>query len=92
MTAVASGHHAGEYETSIVRALWPEAVREEAVTQGHVAPVDDPQTLFYPSLATQAPSGTVGDPRGADAARGERYLDAWAALLVSTYRLEKKSA
>ncbi len=90
--ASVSGHHAGEYETSIVRALWPGAVREDAVARGLVTATDDPQSLFYPSLATHAPSGTVGDPRAADAARGERYLEAWVAELVSTYQLEKKSA
>jgi len=90
--AAVSGHHAGEYETSIVRALWPDAVREDALAQGLVTSTEDSQALFYPSLATHAPSGTVGDPRAADAARGERYLEAWVTLLVSTYQLEKKSA
>jgi creatinine amidohydrolase len=89
--AVAAGHHAGEHETSIVTAIRPDAVRAHLLVPGYVASTADPQALFYPSLRAHAPSGTVGDPRSATAPRGARYLAAWAALLVSTYRLEKKS-
>jgi creatinine amidohydrolase len=92
IAADASGHHAGEFETSIVRALRPSAVRPSALAAGRLAGAADAQGLFYPSLRAQAPSGTVGDPRGADAARGLVYLDAWADLLLTAYRREKKSA
>jgi len=91
--AAASGHHAGELETSIVRALRPDAVRASALVAGTaVAAGADAQALFYPSLRPHAPSGTVGDPRAADAARGERYLAAWVELLLAAYRSAKKSA
>jgi creatinine amidohydrolase len=80
-----AGHHAGEAETSILLALRPDAVRTGALAAGHTARVADPQTLFYPSLRDHAPSGTVGDPRGASASRAAAYLDAWADLLAADY-------
>src|SRR5690606_14212768 len=52
----AAGHHAGEAETSILLALRPAAVRVAACAPGVTAPVDDPQTLFYPSLRDAAPT------------------------------------
>jgi creatinine amidohydrolase len=85
----AAGHHAGEIETSILLALRPDAVRAARLEPGHTEPVDDPQTLFYPSLRTRAPNGVVGDPRGGAAARADAYLDAWADLLVDAYRRAK---
>jgi creatinine amidohydrolase len=79
--AEAAGHHAGEVETSILLAIHPALVRVEAFAPGFVEPTPDPQALFYPDLRRHAPDGTVGDPRGAAALRGERYLEAWVALL-----------
>lgn len=89
--AAAAGHHAGETETSIMLALRPETVRAAALAPGHVATVADPQALFYPSLRDHAPNGTVGDPRGAAAARADAYLDAWVDLLAESY-LRAKNA
>jgi creatinine amidohydrolase len=88
--AEASGHHAGEFETSILLALRPGEVRAQAFAPGLAAPTADAQALFYPSLRPRAPSGTVGDPSGAAAARAEPYLTAWVELLVDAYRGEKK--
>ncbi|MGH7898193.1 MAG: creatininase family protein [Candidatus Binatia bacterium] len=82
----ASGHHAGEFETSIMLALRAESVRGDRLERGFVEPTNDPQSLFYPSLRASAPSGTVGDPTAADARRGERYLAAWVNLLLEAYR------
>ena len=90
--AGAAGHHAGECETSIMLALRPHAVRDDALAAGLAAPTLGAQAVFYPSLRANVPSGTVGDPRAADAARGERYLTVWTALLLETYRREKKSS
>ena len=83
MAAETAGHHAGEIETSILLALRPAAVRRDVVAPGYLAPTADAQSLFYPSLRVHAPDGTVGDPRTADAARGERYLTAWTEALVA---------
>jgi len=88
----AAGHHAGEVETSILLGLRPGVVRTDAIVPGSVAPTDDPQALFYPSLRPNAPSGTIGDARGASGARAARYLEVWGALLASAYRGETKSA
>ncbi|HWP65745.1 MAG TPA: creatininase family protein, partial [Candidatus Limnocylindria bacterium] len=85
----AAGHHAGEIETSIMLALRPGAVNATALAAGYTQPAADAQALFYPSLRDSAPTGTVGDPRAAAAARGERYLTAWVELLVAAYRGEK---
>jgi creatinine amidohydrolase len=82
----AGGHHAGEIETSIMLALHPELVDVAAFAPGHVAPTADAQALFYPDLRPSAPAGTVGDPRGASALRGARYLEAWVELLEATLR------
>ncbi len=92
VTAEAAGHHAGEIETSIMLALHPELVRTEAFAPGHVEPVRDAQSLFYPDLRRHAPNGTVGDPRTATALRGARYLAAWVDVLEAAFRDAKKSA
>jgi creatinine amidohydrolase len=81
--AGAAGHHAGEIETSILLAIRPGDVRLHALAPGRIEPAADAQHLFYPDLRAHAPTGTVGDPRAADAARGLVYLDAWARLLVA---------
>jgi creatinine amidohydrolase len=86
----AAGHHAGEVETSIMLALHPELVRTDAFAPGHTAAVADPQSLFYPDLRRHAPDGTVGDPRGASASRGARYLAVWTDVLESAFRSAKK--
>ena len=88
VSAEASGHHAGEFETSILRAIRPSAVRVDRLGAGFVERTADPQALFYPSLRPHAPSGVVGDPRAASAGRAERYLDGWVELLVAAYRGE----
>ncbi len=81
-----AGPHAGEYETSVVAALRPGAVRIEALERGRVLSAEAAQALFLPSLREQAPTGVVGDPRGARAERGGPHLDAWIDLLEQAYR------
>jgi len=68
----------------------PSAVRTGTLAAGYVDTTADAQSLFYPSVRATTPSGTIGDPRGADGTRGERYLAAWVELLVAAYRAEKK--
>jgi len=91
ITPEVAGHHAGELETSILLALRPGAVRAAALAAGHTASVADPQTLFYPSLRANVPSGTVGDPRAASVTRAAAYLEAWVDLLVDAYRRAKNN-
>ena len=84
-----AGHHAGETETSMLLAVDPARVRSDALAPGLLTTAADPQRLFYPDLRANAPDGTVGDPRSADAVRGARYLRAWTGLLAEAYRREK---
>src|SRR5262249_45531661 len=84
-----AGHHAGETETSMLLALDPARVRTDALAPGLLTTAAAPQRRFYPDLGVTPPAGTVGDPRGADAARGARYLRAWTGLLAESYRREK---
>jgi creatinine amidohydrolase len=86
-----AGHHAGEFETSIVLGLRPEAVRRDHLAPGLRDTGGDAQAIFYPSLRAHSASGVVGDPRRADAARAERYLGAWVDALVDWYQREKKA-
>jgi creatinine amidohydrolase len=87
-----SGHHAGEFETSIVLDVRPDGVRRDRLAPGLPSPEGDAQDLFFPSLRARAPSGVVGDPRRADAARAADYLDAWADELVAAYRRAKNDS
>jgi len=85
IAAEVAGHHAGEWETSVVAALAPGLVRADALAEGHVASSGDGGSLFYPSLADRVPSGVVGDPRPADPIRADVYLDAWVDVLETDY-------
>ena len=81
-----AGHHAGELETSIMLHLHPELVVADAMAPGYVTPTRDAQALFYPDVRRNAPDGVVGDPRGATALRGARYLDVWVDALEAALR------
>jgi creatinine amidohydrolase len=83
--STASGHHAGEFETSILLALRPELVRSDALQEGLTDVGADPQAVFYPNLRDRAANGVVGDPRAATAARGTAYLEAWVAHLIECF-------
>ena len=80
-----AGQHAGEIETSILLARAPSSVRRARLARGLTDVTLAPQELFYPDLRRHAPDGTVGDPRGARAARADAYLEAWAELLVEAW-------
>ncbi|MFN2377132.1 MAG: creatininase family protein [Candidatus Binatia bacterium] len=88
VSADASGHHAGEFETSILMAIAPQQVRTGRLAPGLAAGDRDLDQVFYPDLRASAPNGTVGDPRGADASRAEAYLEAWVGSLLEIYRRE----
>ena len=70
--------------------LRPAALRRDDAAPGLLTDSRDVGAVFYPSLRPNAPSGTVGDPRAADAARAEPYLDAWVDWLVEAYEDAKK--
>jgi creatinine amidohydrolase len=74
------GLHAGEWETSELLRLCPEQVRMERTAPGYTGDMDAGLARLVASgTLALAPTGVVGDPRPADAARGERYLAAQAA-------------
>jgi len=86
VSAEEQGLHAGELETSILRAFAPESVRVERAEPGLLVGDGAGESLFYPSLRDHAPAGVVGDPTRADPARAEAYLEAWVDELVRFYR------
>ena len=77
-------HHAGLVETSMMLALRPESVRPWSAAP---APVVAPLRELMPRLVRDgmigvAPDGVLGDPSGASAEMGRRWLSALASDLV----------
>ena len=71
------GTHAGHFETSILLAIAPETVDMTAAVPGHIGPATEASAILRSQgMAALSPVGIIGDPRGADADAGERYLDA----------------
>ena len=67
--------HAGRTETSILLALDPAAVRQEAAAPGATAPLAELlPALRAGGVAAVSPTGVLGDPTGATAEEGERML------------------
>jgi mycofactocin precursor peptide peptidase len=67
--------HAGRTETSILLALDPTAVRQDAAEPGATAPLADLlPALRAGGVAAVSPNGVLGDPMGATAAEGEQLL------------------
>ncbi|MDG4605677.1 MAG: mycofactocin biosynthesis peptidyl-dipeptidase MftE [Candidatus Contendobacter sp.] len=75
LTAV--GLHAGEWETSELLRLRPEQVRMDQAAPGYTGDRDAGLAQLVASgTRSLTLTGVVGDPRRADAGRGERYLAA----------------
>ena len=66
-------------------------MQRQAFAPGLLDVGSDAQAIFYPSLRAHSPTGVVGDPRSATAARAESYLAAWVDALVDWYRREKNA-
>jgi len=81
-----AGPHAGEYETSLVAGLHPDAVRREACAPGRRAAPGEAQSLFYPSLRANAERGVLGDPSLFSAERAPAYLEIWVDRLEAVFR------
>ncbi len=84
ITPEAVGLHAGEGETSEMLHLRPDLVRQAQRQPGYC----DDMTAIMPRLRAAGlrpvtPSGVLGDPTAANAARGVRYLDAAAAAIAA---------
>lgn len=80
--------HAGPVETSLLRHVRPETVREDRLDEAAAGGADgwgewvSSVNLAY-DAAEFSENGTVGDPREASAERGERLLDDASAALAS---------
>jgi creatinine amidohydrolase len=67
--------HAGRWETSVMLALAPEAVRLERARPGNVRPLPELMPLMRErGVRAVSPNGILGDPSGASAAEGELLL------------------
>lgn len=67
--------HAGRTETSIMLALAPDLVRQDAMEPGNTTPLAELlPTLRSSGVAAASPNGVLGDPRGATSAEGLRVL------------------
>jgi len=79
ITPEESGAHSGEWETSIMLWLAPELVRMDAAAPGYVGDMaEGVQRVLRDgvSLDQLSPNGVMGDPRKAQAERGELYIEA----------------
>ena len=67
--------HAGRWETSVMLALAPGAVRLDAAERGDVRPLGEILPLLRErGVRAVSANGVLGDPAGASAAEGERLL------------------
>ena len=75
--------HAGRTETSIMLAIAPQLVRNDAIAPGNTAPLTDLlATLTSSGVAAVSPTGVLGDPSGSSASEGTLIIDALVADLV----------
>jgi mycofactocin system creatininase family protein len=74
--------HAGRTETSLLLALDPTAVRQDAAEPGATAPLAELlPALRAGGVAAVSPNGVLGDPSGATAAEGAHLLAEMSAAL-----------
>jgi creatinine amidohydrolase len=79
----AYGFHAGEVETALLLSATQELVRTSEYTVNYIADIANPDLLLPENGAATfswltrdiAPSGVMGDPRGASAESGARWVD-----------------
>ena len=67
--------HAGRFETSVMLALAPDAVRMDVAQRGNIRPINQIMAeLRERGLRAVSGNGVLGDPADASAAEGERFL------------------
>lgn len=88
ITAGESGGHAGESETSMVLAIRKGLVDMKNAEKGFMGSLDDKMMSLMWSQGIKAISknGVLGDPRKAEAGKGEEYLELWAEKMVDFVR------
>ena len=70
------GGHACDWETSVMMMLNEDYVRREKLQRGHVGALTEEllHRFFEDGVMSVSEIGVMGDPTGADAARGIRYF------------------
>ena len=77
VTMKEAGWHAGELEASMILALDERLVHMDRAAPGFLGNLDDVRDqLMSAGIQAIAPSGVLGDPRGATREHGERYMEA----------------
>jgi creatinine amidohydrolase len=82
--------HAGEAETSILLAEYPETVRPDYAAADHV--VNERRHLLTTGMTAYTKSGVIGRPSLASAEKGRAMLDAFSDLFVSHLELLRSPA
>jgi len=78
-----SGAHAGESETSMVLAIRKDLVNMKRAKEGFVGKFEDKIDLVIgQGIKALTKIGVIGNPRKAEAEKGEEYLELWAEKMV----------
>jgi creatinine amidohydrolase len=87
ITAGESGAHAGESETSMVLALRKDLVNMDLAEEGFVGNYEEKVPIIWrQGIKAVTKNGVIGDPRKAEAGKGEEYLELWAEKMVDFVR------
>ena len=87
ISAGESGGHAGESETSMVLAIRKDLVDMRHAEKGFVGNFEDKKELMWrQGIKAVTKNGVLGDPRKAEASKGEEYLELWAEKMVDFVR------
>jgi creatinine amidohydrolase len=86
----AYGFHAGEVETAFLLSAVPTLVHKDAYTSNYIADIERPEVLlpengqatFAWLTRDIAPSGVMGNPNGASAEKGTRWIEEAATKLA----------
>ena len=92
ITLEVSGSHAGEFEASMMAAIRPDLIINEALMAGDLRPLSEIEdSMMKNGIQFISKNGVLGDQRFPDSERGNRYLDCLADWLVSDFKTQYKS-
>ncbi len=78
VAAPESGAHAGESETSIALAIRKDLINMKNAQKGFVGNYEEKiPIIFSQGITSVTKNGVIGDPRKAEASKGEEYLELW---------------
>jgi creatinine amidohydrolase len=87
--AADGGVHGGEWETSMMLELRPELVKMERAVPGYTGELESGLRRFLEDgVHTVSETGVFGDPRGASAEHGRRYLERLIELIAALVERE----